>query len=364
MIDNAAPGSVIDLGNYRYENVSNVNITKDLTIKGPEASIISSGDGSPVFNIPSLSNGGPSSVNITDLEFKANNGDILVLASADNGSDPNSIDVANININGVIVDQSSDDVVGESVVLLQLDSQRGILAPTNDIVVKNNTMVSGVTPFKFNVLEFMNGSDLDIGIGGNIPQKEASQIIYQDMVTTAINSNIDGRNGKYFEFSLADSNGKPLANKAIQIGFNGKIYDRITNETGGARLQINLVSVNLYTFAICFLGDDNYNASFVVAKINVTKQNPKLTTSKKTYKASAKTKTLTATFKTSRGNPVAKKKISFTVNGKTYTGTSNSKGVASVKVSLTKKGTYSFTAKYAGDNTYAAISTKGTLKII
>ena len=75
------------------------------------------------------------------------------------------------------------------------------------------------------------------------------------------------------------------------------------------------------------------------------------------------TKTLTATFKTKAGHALKGKTIKFTVNGKTYTAKTNSKGVATVKVSLSKKGTYKFTAKYAGDNTYAAISKKATLKI-
>ena len=34
LIDNAVEGSVVDLGNFEYENVSNINITKDITLKG------------------------------------------------------------------------------------------------------------------------------------------------------------------------------------------------------------------------------------------------------------------------------------------------------------------------------------------
>ncbi|WP_297983405.1 Ig-like domain-containing protein, partial [uncultured Methanobrevibacter sp.] len=117
------------------------------------------------------------------------------------------------------------------------------------------------------------------------------------------------------------------------------------------------------TFAVSFLGDEYYNASFAVAKITVNPEPVKLTTAKKTYKANAKTKTLTATLTTSRSSPIAGKKISFTVNGKTYTGTTNSKGIATVKVSISKKGTYSFTAKFAGDDRYNAISIKDTLKL-
>ena len=93
------------------------------------------------------------------------------------------------------------------------------------------------------------------------------------------------------------------------------------------------------------------------------KQTPKLTTANKSYKATAKTKTLTATFKTANGKAVSGKKITFTVNGKTYTATTDAKGIAKVNVSLNKKGTYSFTAKYAGDNTFATITKKAKLTL-
>ena len=192
--------------------------------------------------------------------------------------------------------------------------------------------------------------------------RTVTQIIYENMTTTSVSS-IDGRVGKYFIVKLVDADGKALANMPIGIGFNGKVYDRTTDENGSARLQINLAKKGTYTFAIAYLGDEKYNGSFAVAKIVVTPQTPKLTTSSKTYKASAKTKTLTATFKTVNGNPIKGKKISFTVNGKTYTGTTNANGVASVKVSISKKGTYSFTAKYAGDNIYAAVTKSAKLTI-
>ena len=190
-----------------------------------------------------------------------------------------------------------------------------------------------------------------------------TSIDYQDMNTTSVNEKVDGRIGEYFYVTLKDKDGKILANKPIQIGFNGKIYNRTTNDQGQAKLQINLISAGFYTFAVCYLGDEAYNASFVVAKITVNKQNAKLTTKDASYKADAKTKNIQATLKSAKGNPINGKTISFTVNGKTYTAKTDSKGVATVNVSLSKKGTYSFTAKFAGDNAYAQISTKGKLTI-
>ena len=57
------------------------------------------------------------------------------------------------------------------------------------------------------------------------------------------------------------------------------------------------------------------------------------------------------------------KKVTIRVNGVTFTGTTNSKGVASVKVSLSKKGTYTATAKFDGDANTKATSVKFKVKI-
>ena len=188
-------------------------------------------------------------------------------------------------------------------------------------------------------------------------------IEYKDLVTTSVNEKVDGRIGEYFSVTLKDSNGKALANKFIQIGFNGRIYNRTTDENGSAKLQINLFYTGDYTFAVAYLGDDAFNGSFIVAKITVKKQSAKLTSADASYKANAKTKTIKATLKSAKGNAIPDKKITFTVNGKTYSAKTDSNGVATVKVSLSKKGTYNFTAKYAGDSGYATVSTKGKLTI-
>ena len=200
-------------------------------------------------------------------------------------------------------------------------------------------------------------------VEGTPATREITTIDYKNMTTTAVDTKSDGRIGEYFIITLKDSTGKAIANKPVQIGFNGVVYDRVTDDNGQAKLQINLKAAGVYTFAVAYLGDDQYNGSFIVAKITVNKQKASLTVPAKSYKASAATKTLTATFKSAKGNPVAGKKVTFTVNGKTYSATTDAKGVATVKVSLNKKGTYSFTAKFAGDNTYAAISKTAKLTI-
>ena len=204
---------------------------------------------------------------------------------------------------------------------------------------------------------------LQIGEEAHVGEKLASEIVASDMNTTAIVPGVDKGVGEYFKVTLKDSEGTLLANKAVQIGFNGKIYDKETDENGVAQLQINLGYKGDYTFSICCLGDEKYNGSFAVCKIHVDPQKATLTVPNKSYAASAKTKTLTATFKSAKGNLIANKKVTFTVNGKTYQATTNDKGVATVKVSLNKKGTYNFTVKYGGDSTISPISKNAKLVI-
>ena len=47
----------------------------------------------------------------------------------------------------------------------------------------------------------------------------------------------------------------------------------------------------------------------------------------------------------------------------TYSAKTNAKGVATVKIKLTKKGTFKYTAKFVGDATYKAVSKTNKIKV-
>ena len=60
---------------------------------------------------------------------------------------------------------------------------------------------------------------------------------------------------------------------------------------------------------------------------------------------------------------VQNKRVFVTVNGKTYSAVTNSKGVATVKVSVNRRGTYIVTTRFAGDGTYNGKTTNSKLVI-
>ena len=184
----------------------------------------------------------------------------------------------------------------------------------------------------------------------------ATTIAASDLTATA-------KLAKTLSVALKDANGKTLANKVIQVVVNGKVSTIVTDKNGVAKINVNYVNAGTYYYTLSFLGDDDYKASLNAVKVTVNKQATKATFAKRTFKVKAKTKKLTFTLKDAKGKAIKGKKITFTVNKKTYTAKTNAKGIATVKVKLTKKGKYTAVAKFVGDKTYKAISKKAKVTI-
>ena len=183
----------------------------------------------------------------------------------------------------------------------------------------------------------------------------ATSITASDLTATA-------KVAKTLSVTLKDADGKVLANKAVKVTVNGKTSTVTTDKNGVAKVNVNYAKAGTYYYTLSFLGDNDYKASMKAVKVTVNKQATKATFAKKTFKVKA-TKKVTFTLKDAKGKVIKGKKITFTVNKKTYTAKTNAKGIATVKVKLTKKGKYTAVAKFAGDTTYKAISKKAVITI-
>ena len=219
---------------------------------------------------------------------------------------------------------------------------------------------------------YYDGTDVILPVNVSLTLKDlvkpriATEVLGEDFTQPAIEYGIGERGGN-FTVQLVDLNSKPLANKLVYIGYNGKCLNRTTDNNGYASVRINLLAENRLTFAVAFLGDEDCDASMSVYLITVTKKPVTISAPAKTYKASAKTKSYTVTLKTDKnkfdGKTYfgSKKQVTLVVNGKTYTAKTNDNGQATFKLSITKKGTYTATVTYQGDSTYS--SAKATAKI-
>lgn len=162
---------------------------------------------------------------------------------------------------------------------------------------------------------------------------------------------------KYYTITLKDSTGKALVGESVTFYFNGKTTTVKTDENGKAKLSINVATKGNYQIAVSYLGNDKNNAVTTAKNIKVNVQATKATFKKATLKVK-KVKSVKFTLKDSKGKAIKGKKITIKVNGKTFSAKTNAKGVATIKVKVTKKGKFLATAKFAGDNTYKAITKK------
>ena len=264
------------------------------------------------------------------------------------------------NITGIVKD-AQGKAIKEAEVQYSLD---GVVAGTATTDENGVFTATGLNNGKIEITylgdSFTANSTAAITLVDVKHERIETSIKAQDYNTKAIDY-YAGERGGYFEVTLVDGSGKALVNKSVKIGFNGKVYNTTTDEKGVAKLQINLGNAGTYTFAVAFLGDDDYKGSFVVQKITVTKKTTSISASAKSYKASAKTKSYTVTLKTEKGSSIDGKTylrngktIKLTVNGKTYTAKTNSKGQATFNLNINKKGTYNAAVNFAGDNGYQA----------
>ncbi|WP_042707801.1 Ig-like domain repeat protein [Methanobrevibacter wolinii] len=290
-------------------------------------------------------------------------------------------------VNFTVYDISSKldiDVINQSIVVKLTDSLGNpiVNAPVNCIInnvnstfiTNNNGLIIihnlyGKIKFTaiFNESNYSKSkSSLIIFIKNHI--RKNTFIEYNNFTQTAVDF-YHGERGNYFNVVLKDSYGNLLSNKSVSIGFNGVVYNLITDKKGIARLQINLAWSGIYTFAVAFLGDDNYNGSFVVAKITINPKKTQLTSKNLIYKLSVSRKTITvkltglsATNNKKTVNAVGKN-IKITVNGKTYNVKTNDNGLAIINVSIYKKGTYIVVTKFSGDGTFSSNSCTSKLVI-
>ncbi|WP_458402729.1 pseudomurein-binding repeat-containing protein [Methanobrevibacter sp.] len=182
-------------------------------------------------------------------------------------------------------------------------------------------------------------------------------------VLTTINANDVSKvytDAKKFTATFLKSNGKALANKYIKFKLNGKTYKVKTNSNGVASLS--MTNLKTGTYKIISYNNDGLTRTNTVKVVRSTTSS--LTASTYTFLKS-ESKTIKATLLNGLGYaPGAGKIVKVTVNGKTYSALTNSKGVASLKLPSLAAGTYTVKYSFAGNSFYKASSTSEKLYIL
>lgn len=210
----------------------------------------------------------------------------------------------------------------------------GIQLNGNKAVISNNN-------FEKNRASSHSGSLYVIGSNAKISKNKFTKNIASsnggairiDGTKTTITSNIFKNNEA--------SKGKDVY---LWQGDNSKIYANTFNNYG---------SISVVTYGNYIAFQDNKGNVEKTALI-ITNKNFGVT----------QTKSFTVTLANSKGNVITGKEITVTVNGKTYKATTNSKGQATVKLSLKTMKSYECTVKFSKDKYNKASSKTVKVKVV
>ena len=161
---------------------------------------------------------------------------------------------------------------------------------------------------------------------------------------------------KVYTITLKNHKKEAMASTAVSIKVDGKTYSAKTNSSGVATFKItDLTNKGPHIAVITYAGNKYYNKVTKNVTIYV-KSTPVIVAKAATFKASTKTKTYTITLKAD-SKIVKSAKMTLKVNKITYNATTDSKGVATFKITqLTKKGEYTAQIAFAGSKYYKAAS--------
>ena len=142
---------------------------------------------------------------------------------------------------------------------------------------------------------------------------------------------------------LKNNKNEPLKNTKVHFTYNNKKVTASTNANGEAKITISSLSKGTYTITYKYNGNSKYNAASGSKKLYVKDSTTtlKASTLKMQYNDGS---SFTVTATNSAGKALENKTIKFTLNGKTTSVTTDSKGVAKLAIGNLKPNTY--TVKY------------------
>ena len=161
---------------------------------------------------------------------------------------------------------------------------------------------------------------------------------------SAGNLKMKWKDGSYYNAVVKDSKGNALKNVKVKITINGISYVRTTDSNGVAK---QLIGLNVGSYKVKSVVSSGYYKSGTVSK-NIIVDGTKFSASEK-YVSVGSSVTYSVKLLNYKKQPIKNTKVTFTCNGKTYTKTSDSKGVA--KVSLGKLSGGNYKIKFS-DGTY------------
>lgn len=166
--------------------------------------------------------------------------------------------------------------------------------------------------------------------------------------------------GEDFVVNLKKVNGDPVADKKVIVKITNKneSYSLKTNSKGKAIVPIKYLGT--LKFKVSYAGNDVFVKSSASTNLTVKKGSTEL---KGSADSIGKGFNYYITLKNSAGKALANKKVTITINNKTFERTTNSKGQVSLPMNY-KLGSYPIKVSYAGNKFYNSSKLSTKIKVV
>lgn len=147
--------------------------------------------------------------------------------------------------------------------------------------------------------------------------------------------------------------------KKIKININGQSYYRKTDSNGVVNFKIP-VTDGIFNIEYSYAGDKFFKSSKVTKKVTIFKTNDTTLTVKSTKSFGYEAGTLFKVAFTAGNVPLAQRTVTFNIDGKTYTDTTDENGIASLAIT---QNIGNYTINYNAPSDWAVKGTSGSCKI-
>lgn len=227
---------------------------------------------------------------------------------------------------------------------------------TTDAHGKASLSTKLFAPGKYDAIVSFTGSDIYYPVTSAskvVVYKEQSKIYLRNALYFVLQT-------KYVTVTLWDANNNPVVGRTVHIELNeyGLKYSGVTDENGNALIRVG-VGFGVHSATVSFDGDDFYNASKKTGSIRVIKETPSVMVrgADTQFRVSENPKILKVYLRDRYNKPLLEgTKIFVKINGKTFSGTTDSLGIAHVRININYPGTFDAQVIYTGNTAYNAVT--------
>ena len=233
----------------------------------------------------------------------------------------------------------------------------GLYSPRNKTISNGNAswLISPLTSGSYTINAYYNGDN-------NYLSSNTTKILVINQTRSILKVNVEiGENEIIFSATLKTEDGKPITGN-VTLELNKEFYKIVITDGIGSR-SFDKLPEGKYTYSATYKGTDKIsratdNGTFEIKSVeyNVILNAPDV---KMTYHDGTR---FIATLTDKQGNPIRDAAIEITINGKTYTKTTDEKGVVSLGLSL-DSGIYTVTVNFKGTADYTPITKQAKVTI-